>query len=596
MRKLFVVLLSIITILAFSAPSVMGCNRLVVRQSDDLVEVFSAKNTRFIIKEALDLAGKKVKIGEGSTLVFRGGSLANGTVVGNNTMVKANNYEIFKRGYVRYRACIEAGAKRNSPPTVIKERHVYLVIEGTWNNRSCGTNWTGLERNSKEDAMLAIQNFVMLHSAGAKVVFPKMNVMGYERAILPGNHVIDFNHSTISYPDNMEVWGDKSIALPKGSTPCPLESGYGLITTRSSTTIKNLTIDGKSSFRQDEPVRLGVSCMIAIGNAQSVTLENVNITNVLGPAVTTQAGAKDVLYKNCKFYNIGEHVVYSHQYKGFCRFEGCAFDTWDSKRVSEYRDGLDYLYKHTPSYEEGRVSYDELYRFDLQFTNCTFNNPQRVNKQGRTLGAFFTGTFPVVIKVNNCKFTGASPAVNPGNGCPITEKVCKPYRLIVRGCDGAPYIYSGKSNCNLITEFYDCVNVPFRTVYAKRYERCRLYLDLYESNTENVTPAFETEFSEPLVVKNCTFYDKGWNGKINHPIYHRPIVFEKCTFTSKVKRDEEASLVSIKGNSSVKVTFEACVMDVSCFRFVGGKYMKDNVEVRNCEIKSISPFNKTTVH
>lgn len=584
-RKLIPILVATIALFCMAIPSAHACRRVVVRQGDDLVKVFSGTHTKYVIKDNIDLKGKKVKIGEGCTLVFQGGSLSNGTIVGNNTCVKAENYEIFKRGYVRYRAYVEAEAKRNSPPSVIKERHNCIVIEGTWNNYKCGFNWTGLQNNSREDAMLAIQNYVTLHRPGAKVAFPKISVLGYERAVIQGDHVIDFNNSTISYPDNLSIWEDKNISLPKSATPCPLESGYGLITIKSNSTIRNINIDGKSTHRQNEPVRLGVSCVVAVGNAQNVTFENVVIANVLGPAVTAQSGAKDILYINCRFNNIGEHVVYSHQYRGFCHFENCTFDTWDSKRVSEYRDGLDYLYKYVPHYENGEATYDELYRFDLRFTGCTFNNPYRVNSQGRTLGAFFTGTFPVVINLINSKFIGAFPAVNPGGGCEITEKVGKPYRMVVRGCNGAPYIYSSKSNSNIITEFYDCVNIPFRTVYAKSYERCKLYLDVYEGNIENVTPAFKKEFAEPLIIKDCEFIDNGGGVKINHPVFHRPVFFENCIFTSTINRDEVANLVTVKSDASIKITFKSCDIYMSGYRLIGGKYKKNDVEISNCEIK-----------
>lgn len=579
MRKSIIIILSVIAILAFATPSVQGCNRVVVRQGDDLVKVFSAKNTRYFISDALDLGGKKVKIGEGSTLVFRGGSMANGTVVGNNTKVKAKNYEIFKRGYVRYRASIESGAKRNSPPKVIKERHDYLVVEGTWNNKTCCTNWTGLENNCREDAMLAVQNYVTLHSAGSNIVFPKMNILGYERAILPGDHVIDFNNSTISYPDNLAIWEDKTISIPHSSTPCPLESGWGLITLKSNTKIMNLNLDGKSACRQNEPVRLGVSCILQVGNANNVIIENVSISNIIGTAMVAQVGAKDVLFRSCCFYNIGEHVMYSHQHRGFCHFEDCTFDTWDSKRVSEYRDGLDYLYKHVPHYENGEVSYDELYRFDLSFDNCNFNNPQRVNFQGRTLGAFFTGTFPVVIKVNNCKFSGVSPAVNPGKGCSISEEAKMPYRLVVRGCDGAPYVYSSKTNCNIILELYDCVNIPFRTIYAKRYERCVLNINLYESNTENVTHSFIDEFSKPLVIKDCIFIDSGEKKKIYHPIFHRPVWFENCTFPKPSQRNGITEIITIKDGASPHVMFNSCLSDLPENKLVGGKVKAENITI-----------------
>ena len=593
MRKLFVIFLAIITILAFSASSVMGCNRVVVRQGDDLVKVFSAKNTKYIIKENLDLCGRKVKIGCGSTLVFCGGSMANGTVVGNNTKVKAKNYEIFKRGYMRYRACIEADAKPNSPPTVIKEHHNCLVIEGTWNNKTCGTNWTGLTNGSEEDVMLAVKNYVLLHREGSVVVFPTFNALGYESTKLPSGYVLDFNNSYISYPDNLDVWVDKSISIPDGSKSCSLESGYGLISTDSHTTIKNLYIDGKSTYRQDEPIRLGVSCIISIGNAKNVIFDNVSISNVLGPAVTVQSGAKDLTFKNCRFYNIGEHIVYSHQYLGYCHFEGCTFDTWDSERLSVYRNGLDYLYKHTPPVDEKIASYDELYHFELTFSECTFNNPKRVNEQGRTLGGFLTCVFPVVVELNDCKFLGHMPAFNPGS-CDISEKSGKVYSMIVKGCDGAPYVYSTRSGGNVLTEFYDCVNIPFRTVYAKRYERCKLFLDVNENNIENVSSSFEMEFGYPLIIKDCEFTDIGTGNKINHPIFHRAVIFEHCKFVNNVKRDVVANIVIVKADSPIIITYTNCVFDIPDYSLVGGNYKEGEIVVENCDIKAISPLR--TIH
>ena len=104
--------------------------------------------------------------------------------------------------------------------------------------------------------------------------------------------------------------------------------------------------------------------------------------------------------------------------------------------------------------------------------------------------------------------------------------------MIVRGSDGAPYIYPSKANYNIITEFYNCVNIPFRSAYAKRYENCELFVDLYEDNIENVSPSFEKEFREPLLVKNCVFVDRGSGMKTNHPSFHRPIVFEGCRFSN----------------------------------------------------------------
>lgn len=564
--------------------SVYGRTKVIVRQDMDFVKVFAGKDTKYMIKEDINLGGKKVTIGAGSTLCFKGGSLANGTVVGNNTKVNARNYEIFKRGYVRYRAYF--AAKTSKHPSVQKEYHDCIVLAGTWCNKRCGSKWTGLLNESNEDVMLAVRNYIILYPDGASVTLPKINALGYESTAFPGNRAIDFRNSTISYPDDLSVWEDITINLPTGSTPATMESGYGLISVGSNTAIKNLSIDGKSTKRQGEAVRLGVSCIISIGSSKNVTLENVSLSNVLGPGVTAQAGAENLTFKGCKFFNIGEHIMYSHQYKGYCHFEGCIFDTWDSERISVHRNGLDYLYKHTPPVDSD-VSYDDLYAFDLSFDNCMFNNPKRINSQGRTLGGFLTGNFPHVVNINNSTFTGAQPPFNPGGGSAISDKSGKCFKMIVRGCDGAPYVYSSNSNYNIVTEFYDCVNIPFRIAYTKRYENCQLFIDLNESTNENVSPVFEEEFSEPLLVKGCTITDRGNTGKINHPLLHRPIIFEGCFFSSTVKRDYVPEIVNVKSEKPVQVTFNKCKFDLEGFRLVGGKLNQETLSINSCRFENI---------
>lgn len=587
MKRLSYIFLLTLTILFVAINEACACSRVVVRQNDNLAKVFSRKNTKYVIREDVDLGGKKIIIGEGSSLVFQGGSLANGTIVGNNTKVKADNYEIFKRGYTRYRAYIKNDARRNDPPSVEKKYYECIVIEGTWNNKKCGSRWTGLLNGSKEDAMLAMKNFVMLHSVGSKVKLPRVDALGYESTTFPGGYTIDFNNTTISYPDDLNTWIDASIKIPADATACPMETGYGLITVKSNTTISNLTIDGKSTKRPNETPRLGVSCVICVGNSKNVKFENVNLNNIMGPAMVAHTNSKDLTFKNCRFYNVGEHIMYSQQYKGFCVFEGCIFDTWDSERISVHRNGLDYVYKHTP-YKEGMdATFEELYNFDLRFNNCIFNNPQRVNSQNRTLGGFLTGNFPVLVKVDNCTFNGISPILNPGGGSTISEKSGKMYRMVVTNSDGAPYVYPSRSNFNIITEFYNCKNIPFRVVYAKRYENCQLQLDVYEDNIENVSTSFASEFSEPIVIKNCEFIDNESTKAVNHPLFHRPVVFEKCVFTGGHNREKNINLLTIKNDDINSVTFDRCDIDTPKMQLVSGNdHQIEALTIKKCDIKA----------
>ena len=588
--------LFIITIFATSFfTELYACSKVVVCQNMDLVKVFASENTQYIIRETIDLEGRTVNVGKGSILVFKGGTLSNGTVVGNETRVKAANYEIFKRGYTRYRAYHKAGSANNNPPSLSKQYHHAIILEGTWKNKYCSSNWTGLLNGCNEDVMLAVRNYIILHSGGAKVLFPSFHGYGYETTSLPGGHIIDFNQSTISYPENLSVWEDTSLKLPKGATPCEMESGYGLLSMQSNTTIKNLSIDGKSASRQEEPLRLGVSCIIAVGNAQNVTFENVSITNVLGPCVTSQAGSKNLTYRHCKFTNIGEHIFYSHQYQGYCHFEQCVFDTWDSERLSVHRNGMDYLFKHAPLLPKG-VSYDEVCRFDLQFDDCIFINPKRVNAQGRTLGGFFTGDDPVVVKVNDCKFVGAQTAFNPGGGPSKSEASGKHMQLILRGCDGAPYVYPSKSNYNIVTEYYDCINIPFRTVYARRYDNCTMYLDVYEDDIENVSTSFECSFLEPLQISNCIFVDRGTKTVVNHPVNRRPVCFRNCFFQGTSLEETNTSLLTVQTDEVRELSFERCEFDLPGYRLVNGNGSVETIVVKKCKIHRLkdSPIGVKT--
>lgn len=51
----------------------------------------------YIVKETVDLQGKEWPLAEGCTLQFDGGSVKNGTIVGNNTHLDGNLYHVFDR-------------------------------------------------------------------------------------------------------------------------------------------------------------------------------------------------------------------------------------------------------------------------------------------------------------------------------------------------------------------------------------------------------------------------------------------------------------------------------------------------------------------
>lgn len=150
-------------------------------------------------------------------------------------------------------------------------------------------------------------------------------------------------------------------------------------------------------------------------------------------------------------------------------------------------------------------------------------------------------------------------------------------------------MYPSKSNFNIVTEFYNCKNIPFRTVYAKRYDHCEMYIDVYENSIENVSSSFNAEFSEPLVLKNCIITDKGSNVRLNHPVLHRPIVFENCDFLCGIQRDYVASILNIATDNLSMLTIHSCKFNMPGYRIVGGGKNIGTLSFKNCVIESIEP-------
>lgn len=67
----------------------------IVCQPGTNIADLTKSNTRYIIKYGFDLKGKKWKIPPNSFLIFEGGFIGNGVLVGNNTSIVAPPYQIF---------------------------------------------------------------------------------------------------------------------------------------------------------------------------------------------------------------------------------------------------------------------------------------------------------------------------------------------------------------------------------------------------------------------------------------------------------------------------------------------------------------------
>lgn len=80
-----------------------------VRKSDDLSKVLAGENTKYIIRHYHDLSRYKegVVVGENSVLVFKRGSLNNGTIIFNNTKIETKTRRVFSNNRFEGQLAVE---------------------------------------------------------------------------------------------------------------------------------------------------------------------------------------------------------------------------------------------------------------------------------------------------------------------------------------------------------------------------------------------------------------------------------------------------------------------------------------------------------
>ena len=96
-------------------------------------DMIKKTNTRYIIQYDYDLNGEEITIPEGCVLQFEGGSLSNGTINGNNTIISANLVEVFATS---------------------------MNFSGNWNIDSIFPEWFGAKGDDLNDDSNAIQTAI----------------------------------------------------------------------------------------------------------------------------------------------------------------------------------------------------------------------------------------------------------------------------------------------------------------------------------------------------------------------------------------------------------------------------------------------------
>lgn len=123
-------------------------NDMYPRVVSELQNKFNKPNTIYKVTKDLDLNHCVLTIPEGCTLQFDGGSISNGDLVGNDTIIYAGIVKIF-----------DATTK----------------LLGDWNNLNIYTEWFGVRADGKTDDSVAIQ--AILNSNPESIIFPNKKII-----------------------------------------------------------------------------------------------------------------------------------------------------------------------------------------------------------------------------------------------------------------------------------------------------------------------------------------------------------------------------------------------------------------------------------
>ena len=540
---------------------------IVIMSQSDLSKL-TKKNTIYHIKSEINLQGKTLLIPQGCLLYFDRGSFRNGTIKGSKTVIVAKDYEVFKRGIRTYRAY-----KADSYKYLTKDDDV-LIIGGSWDNKKCGSNWTGmLSCEDDHCASLSINNFIKLHKPGQEIIFPERHVFFVYGRITCSGYSIDFSNSIIKSIDFDKV-EDQTIILPSGTQSRPLKSLYGLLDFNGDNSyLKNLTIDGRASKRNELP-SLGTECLLSMASNHNCMLKNIKIENAVGCGICTYA-ISDCTFDNVTINGCGEHGLYTHAYEGTLIFNNCNFINC-GQDVSLFKQrGASACVNFSGARDRG---YAALSGLKAYFRNCIFESFSSSHYV-----ATFYSNIPYA-EFYRCQWKGVKgySIVSPK----LAEQIGRLVEFKFIECDNPCYSIQ---SVNTIRRLIRCKNVTNPFSDTIELTDCEINVG-YADIVNNYSTQFVNQYNTPLICTNCSFIKGPNDTPIRNTIINpRPMFFKHCKWlfensnANQYRGSHFIVLSDSNFSSSVKeksVVFSNCDINIDKYRLL---YCSDtHIEFKDC--------------
>jgi len=325
--------------------SVFAENYIVLEKDVPLLEQIKETNVQYVIKDDFNLNGKSCEIPKGCKLIFEGGSIDNGVLIGNETKLVASHKEIFKKR---------------------------LKLGGKWDVESFFPEWFGSGATNDGDDTEAIRR-ALEYGAGKMVVFSTDKVYSVSDYLpVRSNTEIIINGtirvcSTVRHGSSFEFF-DRFILQPEYEG------------------VSNVYVHGAGTFdanaaalkdSQQTPFRVhhcrnvrieditiknyGMHHAIEIGGSENVVIKNVSFcgairNNNYGPSATIQI-------EDISESGTGGAVPYDGTVSRNITIDGCVF--CPSKETGEWYTAVGTIH--------GRLQGGRKYE-NITIKNCTFDN------------------------------------------------------------------------------------------------------------------------------------------------------------------------------------------------------------------------------
>lgn len=290
--------------------------------------MISKKNTIYILQYDYNLNRQTLSVPSGSVLLFEGGSISNGTIVGNSTKIEASPISIFDET---------------------------MVLSGSWKVQEVYPEWFGAKGDNSTDSTTAIQkaiDFAELISSNVKIssgeyiikntLFIKkqsrIHITGdgkyktfiYLKSDFQLESMIDINSKEVTTYYQFIKIADLSLYVEGNAT-------YGVYAPKLTfSEIHNITIYGAASYAMR--IEYGWSntiynCLFSRGNngiflyrsANAIMMRQCSFTSLEGTAVYLEAG-NAISMLDCDFESVKGVPIYIKSRVTNLTINGCYFE------------------------------------------------------------------------------------------------------------------------------------------------------------------------------------------------------------------------------------------------------------------------------